>query len=260
MRRSFSHTLLITCLIFFYACSGQHYHTSTEGKNHLVTDTTMIIDSQLVQLIAPYKIKLEKNISRIIATSNEEMVKGRPESKLTNFLGDLLLEEGKRYLKENGKKIEPDISFFNYGGIRTFIPKGEITVGKIFELMPFENEMVFLQLSGEQIQEFLNLIASNGGESLGGTRFVISNNQAIDIKIGNEDLVPEKDYWLVTNDYIATGGDGLTMLLQHKSFINSNILIRDAIISYLDREYGSEKKIQGVLDGRIRFKEHNRSN
>ena len=78
----------------------------------MVTDTTMMIDSQLVQLIAPYKIKLETNISRIIATSNEEMVKGRPESKLTNFLGDLLLEEGKRYFKEHGKDIEPDMEVY----------------------------------------------------------------------------------------------------------------------------------------------------
>ena len=254
MRRSFSHTLLITWIFLQLACTSQYFHTSTQGQNHFVTDSLMPVDSQLVALYSPYKQKLEKNISQIIAVSGEEMIKSRPESKLTNFLGDLLLEEGTRYLNQQGNNLHPDISFFNYGGIRTFFPKGEITVGKIFELMPFENEMVFLLISGQQVQEFLNRLASNGGESVGGIRFAISGNKAIDISIGGIPLNQERYYWLVTNDYVASGGDGMEVLTYPKEKINSGLKIRDAIISYLEREYGPNKEIHVELDGRISHK------
>src|SRR5690606_9997204 len=141
------------------SCKMQYVQTSTENRNMIVADTIIPIDSQIVHMYLPYKQKLEKNISRVISITQEEMVKDKPESNLTNFLGDLLLEEGARTEGLNGENINPDISYFNYGGIRTFLPKGKITVGKIFELMPFENEMVFLKLNGRQVQEFLNDIA-----------------------------------------------------------------------------------------------------
>ncbi len=253
MQRSFSYILLITWLFIIGACKSRYIHTSTEMRNMVVSDSAMPIDSQLVYLYLPYKQKLEKNITRVISKTREEMIKSKPESNLTNFLADLLLEEGKRTLLEKGSNIEPDISFFNYGGIRTFLPKGEITVGKIFELMPFENEMVFLKLTGRQVQEFLDLIAAKGGDSVGGVRFIISDNKATEVEVGNNKLDLNREYWLVTNDYIASGGDGMKMLTQRKEIITTNLKIRDAIISYMEKKHQMNKEIYMKPDGRITY-------
>ena len=214
-------------------CQTHYVKTSTEGFNTIVSDSAMPIDSELVHLYLPFKQQLDKKMNQVISITEEEMVKNKPESNLTNFLADLLLEEGKRAIREMGKNIEPNLAFFNYGGIRTFLPKGEITVGKIFELMPFENEMVMLQITGKQMQEFMDIIASKGGESLGGVRFTISGNNAVGIEIGNIPLNPEAYYWIVTNDYVAAGGDGLEVLTRRKEIITTNRKIRDVIISYL---------------------------
>jgi 2',3'-cyclic-nucleotide 2'-phosphodiesterase (5'-nucleotidase family) len=251
MRRSFSYTLLITCFFLAAACKTQYIQTSTESRNTIVTDSIVPVDSQLVHLYLPYKQKLEKNISRVISITREEMVKNKPESNLTNFLADLLLEEGIKTKGVNGEDIEPDISFFNYGGIRTFLPKGEITVGKIFELMPFENEMVFLKLTGDQVQKFLNNIAAKGGDSLGGVRFTISGDEATGIEVGNQELNPGEEYWLVTNDYVAAGGDGLEVLTQRKEIVTTGRKIRDAIISFMETKYEKNEEIYIELNGRI---------
>ncbi len=251
MQRSFSYTLLITCFILVVSCKTQYIHSSTESRNTIVTDSVIPVDSQLVHLYLPYKQKLEQNISRIISITREEMVKNKPESNLTNFLADLLLEEGNKTQGVNGENIQADISYFNYGGIRTFLPKGEITVGKIFELMPFENEMVFLKLTGDQVQEFLNIIAAKGGDSVGGVRFTISGDEATGIEIGNQKLNSGDDYWLVTNDYVAAGGDGLEVLTQRKEFVTTGRKIRDAIISYMETKYEKNEEIYTELDGRI---------
>jgi 2',3'-cyclic-nucleotide 2'-phosphodiesterase (5'-nucleotidase family) len=252
MQRSFTYALLITCSILHSACRNNYVRSTVEHRNRIVTDSFMPVDSQLVLSYLPYKNILEKDMLRVISISSEEMVKNRPESNLTNFLADLLLEEGEKELKKLGKEFRPDISYFNYGGIRTFLPKGEINVGKIFELMPFENEMVFLQIPGDQLKIFLDQIARSGGDALGGVRLKISGNRAVNVLVGNEPLDRQADYWLVTNDYIAEGGDDSGSLAHRKDFISSGRKIRDVIISYLETKYASGEVISAEKDGRIR--------
>jgi 2',3'-cyclic-nucleotide 2'-phosphodiesterase (5'-nucleotidase family) len=251
MRISFSYTLLITWLLLLAACRGHYVQTNVESRNLMVSDSIADMDSQIVRMYLPYKQKLDLEMSRVIAVSTEEMVKDRPESELTNFLADLMLEEGTLELTRLGKDFSPHLSFFNYGGIRTFLPKGEITVGKIFELMPFENEMVYLKLTGEQVEEFLNIVARNGGDSVGGTRFTIAGNKAAGIMIGGEPLAPGQEYWLVTNDYVAAGGDGIEVFSQRKDFVQSGVKIRDAIINNMERNYKNGEIISPGKDGRI---------
>ena len=251
MQRSFSYILLITWFFLFLNCKTQYVISTTENKNLAVFDSTAQLDSQLVSLYLPYKNMLEKDMSRIIAVSAEEMIKDRPESNLTNFLADLLLAEGNEIATEMGKNIYPSISYYNYGGIRTFLPEGEITVGKIFELMPFENELVFLELSGAQVQEFLNIIAEKGGDSVGGVRFKISENKANNVEVAGKSLSEKEHYWLVTNDYVAAGGDGLEIFTRRKNFVAGNIKIRDVIIAHLEKKHEKGQEISTKPDGRI---------
>jgi 2',3'-cyclic-nucleotide 2'-phosphodiesterase (5'-nucleotidase family) len=253
MRRSFSYTLLITWFFLIWSCKTQYIQSSVEYRNMVVSDSLMPVDNQLVVAYIPYKIILEKDMLRVISVTSEEMVKEKPESNLTNFLADLLLDEGKEELNRMGKEFKPDISYFNYGGIRTYLPKGEITVGKIFELMPFENELVFLKLSGIQVLDFLNGIARGGGDSLGGVKFKISENRAKSIVVGEKPLNPDSYYWMVTNDYVAAGGDDREVLTQNHDYVAGGKKIRDVIISHLEKKYESGEVIKVKPDGRISY-------
>ncbi|HPE76595.1 MAG TPA: 5'-nucleotidase [Draconibacterium sp.] len=252
MVRSFSYTLLITWILLSVSCKTNFTATKTDAQNISVSENTLPVDSQLVEQYLPKKKILEKDMSRVISMSDIELVKQKPESGLTNLLADLLLNEGKKFSRESNLQINPEISYFNYGGIRTSLPKGEITVGKIFELMPFENEMVFIQLTGAQLQQFYNQVADFGGESVGGVRFVISNGKAKDIFINGELLNTEKKYWLVTNDYSANGGDDLEVFTHRLEFIGSNKKIRDIIISNFEERQKNGEVISEILDGRIK--------
>jgi len=251
MRLSFSYLLLITWFVAAISCKTNFVPTSSSTQNISVPGNQTSIDSQLVQIYLPYKNILNKDMNRVISISEKEMVKKRPESYLTNFLADLLLEEAKIEATTKRLNIQPVISYYNYGGIRSFLPKGEITVGKIFELMPFENEMVFLQLSGDQIQEFLSQIAKKGGDSLGGARFIISNEKAKDITINGTQLDLNEKYWLVTNDYVAEGGDGLEVFTHRLEMIKSNKKIRDVILNHLEEKQKGGEILTAKLDGRI---------
>ncbi|SHF32014.1 5'-nucleotidase, C-terminal domain [Mariniphaga anaerophila] len=251
MQRSFSYIVLITWFLLAWSCKTQYVTTSLKKSNHEVVNAAVPLDSQLVSIYLPYKSVLEKDMSRVISVSEQEMVKDRPESSLTNFLADMMLKEGAEIAAGLNKDIRPDISFLNYGGIRTFLPRGEITVHNIFELMPFENEVVFIQLSGEQVQEFLNYVAENGGNSVGGIRFKISENKAANVEIGGKPLSEKELYWLVTNDYVAAGGDGFDVFTRRKEFVAGNVKIRDVIIAHLEKELDNGRQISAKPDGRI---------
>lgn len=251
MIRSFSYPLLITCIFLFLSCKITYVNTEVKKQNIPVSDSLYKVDSQLVRMYLPYKKILENDMSRVISFSEKELIKNKPESGLTNLLSDLLLEEGKLEVMRNNLQIKPEIAFLNYGGIRSGLPKGEITVGNIFELMPFENEMVFVLLKGAQLQQFFDIIAWHGGESLSGARFVISDRKATKITINGQEIVADRKYWLVTNDYSASGGDGLEILKQNLEVITTGKKIRDIIISNFEQRKLKGEVLTENLDGRI---------
>lgn len=252
MRQTISYLLLITCLLFTFSCKTEFVQRSYDVENISVSEELGTMDSTIVKLYAPYKNILEKDMNRVLAISEKELVKDKPESLLTNFLADLLLEQGTVVANDHQLNFTPAVSFFNYGGIRSSLPKGEITVGNIFELMPFENELVFIELKGDKMQAFMDYIADHGGGSVGGARMVIANDKANDVKIGGKEIDFNKNYWLVTNDYVAAGGDGLEMLAENERFINSGEKIRDAIIDYLEELTNNNQHVNPKLDERIK--------
>ena len=252
MRQTISYLLLITCLLFTFSCKTAFVQRSHDVENISVSEELGTMDSTIVKLYAPYKNILEKDMNRVLAISEKELVKDKPESLLTNFLADLLLEQGALVANDHQLNFTPAVSFFNYGGIRSSLPKGEITVGNIFELMPFENELVFIELKGDKMQAFMDYIADHGGGSVGGARMVIANDKANDVKIGGKEIDFNKNYWLVTNDYVAAGGDGLEMLAENEQFINSGEKIRDAIIDYLEELTNNNQHVNPKLDERIK--------
>ena len=250
MKRTITNLLLITLLVISNSCSVYHLQ-SVSTKNLTNNQDLVSSDNQIITLYTPFKDSIDKEMQKVIAISETELVKGKPESYLTNFISDLLLEEGKRISAEKKWNFIPDVSYQNYGGLRVPLPKGEITIGNIYELMPFENEIVFLNLTGIQMTVFLDQIAAKGGDSVSGVKFGIKGGKAVHVLINGAPPDPEKTYWLVTNDYVAEGGDEQSVLTQRLQFEGSGEKIRDVIIKNLEKKMAGGIRISPVLDGRI---------
>ncbi len=252
MLQTIKRSLLITLLFLgSISCNPIHQIQSTEVSNHMVSPDNMLADERITSLYLPYKMQLDQEMDVVIGMTTESLVKGKPESKLTNYLADLMLEESRKVAEENGYGLVPDVSFLNYGGIRTGFPQGEITIRKVFELMPFENELVLLELKGSDMQAFLDYVASIGGDCIGGVRFVISDEKATEARIANQELKMGDTYWLATSDYVADGGDNYSMLKNAVQRINTGAKIRDLIIRYMKRSHTVGQTINPELDGRI---------
>ncbi|MDA3927568.1 MAG: 5'-nucleotidase [Prolixibacteraceae bacterium] len=239
-------------VLFFISCSSLTETTSYDYKNHSISVISdSISDDEFMAILEPYRDLVESKMSEVIATTSESMLSYRPESPLSNFLSDMILEFAKDYCISNKLDVIPDIALFNHGGIRSSLPKGEIKIQNAYEIMPFENEIVLVLLSGEQVIDLANYIATRGGEGVAGISFGITQNRAEDIKIHGLRVDVNKNYWLVSSDYIVNGGDGMKVLTWAEKRIDTGELMRDVIISYLKMKNAKGEILQASTDGRI---------
>ena len=232
------------------SCATFYPVANTATKNISVEQTIADENPELIEMLKPYKQNLEADMSRVLATCDVEMVKNKPESNMTNFMADMLLEQGQKYSRQKGIE-HPVVAYVNYGGIRSILPKGEINVQKVFELMPFENTMVLLKISGEKFMQMANIIAEREGDGIAGMKLGIKDKKVGSLQIAGEKFDPAKSYWIVTNDYVASGGDNMNMFADPESMVSSEITIRDLIIDYMENKTKNGQHISAQKDGRI---------
>jgi len=166
-------------------------------------------------------------MNRVIGTNKILLSHKKPEGNLGDFFADAIREQASLVFHKN---IE--ISFFNYGGLRLpEIAAGAITVSTVFELMPFDNEIVLMNLRSDLLLKVLEYSANRGGDPLSGIRYRIKDNKPVDIFINDMLIDTGKTYLFVTNDYLADGGDNMSFM---KSIprIKGNIKLRDMLIDY----------------------------
>jgi len=201
-------------------------------------------DPEISALLAPYLRQMGSRMNQVIAWSVAPMVKGQPESTLGNLSADIVRF---RAVRELGRPVE--IAVVNNGGLRVPLPQGNITVGHVFELMPFENTITVLKLTGTQVQHMADQIAFRGGQPVSGIRFRILDQKATDILVNYQPLDQDKTYLVATNNFMADGGEDISVLWEPIERIDTNVLIRDAMIEYIRMQ----RHLDYELEQRIRL-------
>ena len=210
----------------------------------IMVDSTFdaIQDSAYLQHIAPLKAELEIALNAPIGYAPNSLTVRKPECNMLNWASDALLSMA-RLLSPN----HVDIAVVNIGGMRTDWAAGDITRRHIFELMPFDNELVVLTMTGEEILNLCHIFVKLGGEGVAGLRMKARNGQLISASIGGKPIVPTAYYTVATSDYLSQGNDGMTPLAQHLDVWRSEEKIRDLYIRYVQQV----KTVQAIVDGRM---------
>ena len=225
---------LIYLVAFLLASCSVQYNLQSHSES--IYDVKSENDSTITAMIAPYKIGIDSVMNKVLCISKIEMTKGKPESLIGNFVCDLCLQQYSNMA---------DICVMNNGGLRSILPKGEITKGMIFELMPFENELVILELGSDDYVQLLEYITKRGGEPFAGVNIIMDENgtvlsQSLDLNKGK--------IRVLTSDYLANGGDKMSFFKDKKQ-TKVGIKLRDAIINYCV----AQDTISSELDNRISY-------
>lgn len=245
-------SLIISIFLLLPACRQSDIPREVTSELILLDSINVPVPDQSIDsIIGTYRSGLDKEMNQVLAHSPFAMRKASPEGLLNNFVADLVFEVASElYEPADGKAI--DFCLLNYGGLRTSLPQGEITRSRVFELMPFENEMVVLTLSAEKTLELFEYVArGEQGMPVSGVKIGIKNRQLASLQVQGKDLDMNRNYKVVTSDYLAEGGDRMRFFLDPVNTEMIGMRIRDAIILYLERETASGRELFAELDGRI---------
>ncbi len=162
---------------------------------------------------------------------------GNPESSLGNLFTDAVLEGA-----------DADIAIHNVsGGIRTILPAGELTFGRVFEMFPFDNRTAIIELSGAELRQVISTQAKKQARRVGfsGMRvFIGCNDAAMNIEMILNDgrtIADDDRLRIVANDFLTLGGDGIltpAMPADGFEYEDSSVLTRDLLVQWFKERGG----------------------
>ena len=244
--------LFVIFLTFFFiiSCSNQIVHvTRIEGKQIPITEKENQIP-EIENFIKPYRKHINKDLDSILAYCPETLDKKAVnwQSTIGNLMSDVTLKRGNTVFKARENKTI-DICILNYGGIRSILPKGNVTTRTAFEIMPFENNLVIIALKGEQILEIVTyFIKEKKPHPLTGLTFTIDNkNQPKNILVQGKTIDKDKTYYVATNDYLSNGGDNMVFFKKGTATYDLNYKLRNVLIDY----FKETDTIKSIHDYRI---------
>ena len=161
---------------------------------------------------------------------------GELNSTLSNMFADATYEMSNPvFNKISGENI--DIVLLNNGGIRSIISKGNISEKTAFELMPFENSIVVLELNGLSIIKMIDYLRKvKLQHPISGLQITLNNDYSVnEVKINGVSIENEKKYYVATTDYLLEGGDKMYFLAETTKTTDINYKMRDILIDYFKK-------------------------
>lgn len=222
-------------------------------------DASVANDPAVDKMVAVYSPKV-RELDAVIGTLKGELRKGGTGvGSMGNFVTDGMRAQGSLKL---GQPI--DLALVNGGGLRrSTVAEGDIRIRDIFELLPFENALVTMELTGEQLTGLISVITATR-EAQSGARVVYftkpdKTTEIVSARLRGANNVeieidPKKTYRIVTIDYLVNrGGDRFGVLQQGKNVKPLGLTVRDAIIDYVKAETAAGRGIKPNLDGRFAY-------
>lgn len=238
-------------VLFAFSCVTPQKITDYKGTSVAVTEE--VEDGGLDSLINPYREALNEEMNEVIGTASTTLEKFTPESPLSNFSADAVYNAGAAY-GERAKDIGAEgmsrsMCLLNFGGLRAPINQGNVTVGNIYELMPFDNTLVLVELNGEQMKTLVTYLFEEGGQPIANAQMRLSKNVQ-EVTIGGEPYNFDSNVMVITSNYLADGGDKMNFFKDPIRRFESGIFLRDIFINSVR----TEKQLGPYHpDGRIQF-------
>ena len=204
-------------------------------------------DREAMTIMERYKPAVDSVMAPVLGESLVGMSAGRPESLLSNWAADVMVEYSD-FL--DGKRA--DLGLVNVGGLRNNLPQGTVRRGNIILISPFDNRLAIVQLKGSDLTALMQDIAAVHGEGVSHeVRMTItSDGKLLDATISGHPIDPERTYRIATLDYLTEGNDKLYSLKKAIRVDVSDLFTRDCMMKYV-REHSP---ITSKMEGRITVK------
>ncbi len=205
------------------------------------------LDSVWTARVEHWNANVAPVAAAVLGDASLALHRRRPESTIGDFICDAMRADSKA-----------DIAMQNPGGMRAELDAGPITRGDVYAIMPFDNSIVTLELTGAQVKLAIEqALRGDRITQVSGLRYEIDANKpelerivAITLADGSP-LDPAKRYKVAVNNFMATGGDRYDALAQGANKVDTGRLIRDAMEVWVQQQCAGGKSLSLPGDGRI---------
>ena len=209
------------------ACSSHLAIDSTRNKESISNEIKT--DDKISSIIKPFKDSMDKKMNEVLGLSEHDFIVARPSSNLMNWFADAVFVNQTR----NVRLAQPLICLLNTGGIRSSIGKGNVTLGDVYKIMPFENTLVWVELPISVIPEIETYLKQSGGEPIANCKLIKGKLEVNGMRDNSRHI------WVLTSDFLMNGGDKMDFFKKKTNENSTGKLLRDILIE--------EVKNQGTL-------------
>jgi 2',3'-cyclic-nucleotide 2'-phosphodiesterase (5'-nucleotidase family) len=236
---SFRYFVILLTFSFLFSCkTKEYYNYKIEGKKIGITNEKGE-NTQIENYVAPYREHIKKDLDSVLAFSPETLdkSKGKWQTTIGNLLAQVVFELGNPVFEKRESKTI-DICLLNHGGIRSIIPKGDVTTRTAYEVMPFENALIIVGLKGSKIKELATyILTERKPHPLYGIKIFADKNALTvkNIEINGKVVEDDKIYYVATSDYLANGGDNMTFFKESTLKFDMDYKLRNMLIDYFKK-------------------------
>lgn len=244
------HFVIFITIGYCFSCKQEKQQLSKiEGKQVSVDSSFATIDS-IEKFIEPYRKRVNEVMDAPLAYAPVTLTKedGELNTSAGNLLADAILEQASPiYKSRTGKPI--DFVIFNHGGVRSIISKGQVTTRTAYQVMPFENRIAIVEMSGSAVLEMVRFLKkSRRAHPIAGIQIVLDKEDSIQsVSINGEPFDQDRTYYAATSDYLVQGGDDMGFFKDRTNVEVMEYLVRNALIDY----FKTHDTLQNKVDDRF---------
>lgn len=228
---------LLFLLLIFSGCSALKSVSTLESLGYPYPD------SEIAAILDAHRPGVEMVMGKPIAVVKDTIRFAQPDGTLGNMAADALRNRAALELR---KFVH--LGIIGEGSFKTFFIPGTLTLGDVYEFMPYENHLVILELKGEKVIELIDQVAAVGGAPVSGARFRINNNLASGLLVNSEVVDPNKRYLVATSSWMANGGDQFPALWGPENRIDLDLSVKKLYVDF----FQGMSELYNEPDGRIR--------
>lgn len=239
MRIKIQHFVIFLILTLLGSCKKSPYTLSElKVKEIQVSENLTEIDS-IIDFIKPYREHINTTLDKPLAYAPKTLSKsdGELNTAIGNLMADIVMDlSNPIFNSRTGENI--DFVLLNHGGIRSVISKGNITARTAYQVMPFENKVVVVEITTEKVKEMLHYLAEKQrAHPVSNIQITLNNDHTLkNVLIQGKPLEKNRTYYVATSDYLANLGDNMTFFKDPVSLTDTDYLIRNEMIDYFKKE------------------------
>ncbi|EJG1884331.1 bifunctional UDP-sugar hydrolase/5'-nucleotidase UshA [Vibrio parahaemolyticus] len=190
-------------------------------------------DKAMLDFLRPFQEKGQSQLNVKIAESNGKLEGDRDVVRFqqTNL--------GRLIATAHMERAKADFAVMNSGGVRDSIEAGDITYKDVLTVQPFGNMVSYVDMSGQEVLDYLNIVATKPVDSgayaqFAGISMRIENDKVTNVFIGNKQLRLDGRYRFTVPSYNASGGDGYPKIDMHPGYVNTGFTDAEVLKDYLE--------------------------